>query len=296
MSPDSEPLRRVPAPAAELDAEREVDFGRYARTILGKWWLLVLGAVIGGVLGFLYGQSGGSTYQAEATVYLGQPLSPTGGGPVPSLSSDPTGAATLARSQAVVRDVAAEVGIPAGKLRRNISSSVLGERNRQSSNVALIGIRVRGSDREKVENAANLIAERVVALASTYADAKEEALQTRLDGLQAQLESVSGRLEDVTASLQEEDAGSATEQLLQANLLGVLEQQRADLTDDVISSEQLLQAVQEVERARVVSPAAATSVDARNARTSAIVGAFLGLVLAALAALLWAPVSRLRAT
>ena len=74
MSPETEPLRRVPKPAPELDVEGEVDFGRYARAVLGKWWLLVLGVAIGGGLGFLYGQGGGSTYQAQATVYLGQPL------------------------------------------------------------------------------------------------------------------------------------------------------------------------------------------------------------------------------
>jgi uncharacterized protein involved in exopolysaccharide biosynthesis len=296
MSPDSEPLRRVPAPADELDAEREVDFGGYARTIVGKWWLLVIGAVVGGVLGLLYGQTGGSSFQGEATVYLGQPLSPTGSGPVPSLASDPSGAATLARSQAVIREVSAEVGIPAAKLRRNTSSSLLGERNRQSTSVALVGIRVRGSDAEKVEDASNLIAERVVALSSTYAEAKGEALEARLEGLETRLESVTSRLDEVTASLEGDAAGSATQQLLQANLLGVLEQQRADLNDDVIEAEQLFQAVQEIERARVVSPAAAARVDARNARTSAIVGAFLGLVLAALVALLWAPVLRLRAT
>ena len=75
-----------------------------------------------------------------------------------------------------------------------------------------------------------------------------------------------------------------------------LEQQRADLTDRVFGTEQLLDAAEEVERARVVTPAASTKVDARNTRTSTLVGAFLGLVLAALAALLWAPVSRLRAS
>ncbi len=295
MSPDSEPLRRVPAPTTELDAEREVDFGRYARVLLGKWWLLVLGALVGGLLGFLYGQTGGSTYQASATVYLGQPLSPTGTA-VPSLASDPTGAATLARSQAVVNEVASEVGIPAAKLRRSISASVLGERNRQTTGVSLVGITVRGSNGERVENAANLVAERVVGLSSTYADAKAETLQQRLDGLQTQLDSVTARLDDVTAAIEENEGASSTEQLLQANLLAVLEQRRADLTDDVIAAEQQLEAAEEIERGRVVAPAAATRVDARNVRSSTIVGAFLGLVLAALAALLWAPASRLRAT
>lgn len=294
MSPDTEPLRRVPVPPAELDAEREVDFARYARTIGGKWWLLLLGAVLGGVLGFLYGQGGGSTYEAEASVYLGQPLTPSGAAPLPSISTDTTGVATLARSQALVKEVAAEVGIPAAKLRRNISSRPLGERARQS-NSGLIGILVRGSDGERIENAANLLADRVVVLSSTYAAAKEETLQGRLDSLQAQLESVTDRLDRVAASLEGDQAGTSAEQLLQANLLGILEQQRAELSDDVISAEQLLQAVGEIERARVVTPAVARQVDARNATTSAIVGAFLGLVLAALAALLWAAVSRSRA-
>jgi uncharacterized protein involved in exopolysaccharide biosynthesis len=294
MSPESEPLRRVATPAQELDAESEVDFGRHARAVLGKWWLLLLGALVGGALGYVYGQSGGSTYQAQATVYLGQPLSPTGTA-VATLASDPSGAATIARSQAVVNEVSAEVGIPARKLRRSISAAVLGERNRQTTNVALIGVTVRGSDAEKVESAANMIAERLVATSSTYADAKAETLQERLDGLEGQLESAEARLDQVTATIEENTAGSSTEQLLQTNLLAVLEQQRADLADRVFAAEQLLEAAEQVERGRVVSPAAATKVNARTPRTSTIVGAFLGFVLAGLAALLWAPVARRRA-
>lgn len=294
MSPDSEPLRRVPAPAQELDAESDVDFGRYARAVLGKWWLLLLGAVVGGALGFLYGQTGGSTYQAQATVYLGQPLSSSGTA-VATLASDPSGVATLARSQAIVNEVSAEVGIPPRRLRRAISSAVLGERNRQTTNVALIGITVRGSDPQRVEDAANLIAERVVAAASTYADAKIETLQRRLEGLQAQLDALEQRLAEVAASAEAGTAETSTEQLLQTNLLAVFEQQRADLSDRVFAAEQALEAAEEVERGRVVTPAAATKVNARSPRAATIVGAFLGLVLAALVALLWAPVSRRRA-
>ena len=254
MSPDSEPLRRVPAPAAELDSEREVDFGVYTRRILGKWWLLVLGAVVGGVLGFLYGQTGGSTYQAEATVYLGQPLSHQRR-PVPSLSSDPTGVATLARSQAVVQDVAAEVGIPAGKLRRNISR-VLGERNnRQSSSVALIGIRVRGSDGQKVENAANPLGEEVVDGAFPgYVDAKTEGFQARLESQKRELESrIDQRIDQLKRDQPPPEAPTRTRALREI-LASLAEQRRGQLIELKTETEILLSlAAENVERGKQVT-------------------------------------------
>jgi hypothetical protein len=43
-----------------------------------------------------------------------------------------------------------------------------------------------------------------------------------------------------------------------------------------------------------VTEASAARVDARSTRTSIVVGAFIGLLLGALAALLWGPLARLR--
>ncbi|MGH3113182.1 MAG: hypothetical protein ACRDOP_06925, partial [Gaiellaceae bacterium] len=70
----------------------------------------------------------------------------------------------------------------------------------------------------------------------------------------------------------------------------------ASAQDTILSVEQLLTVAREVERGRVVTEASAARVDARSTRTSIVVGAFIGLVLAALAALLWGPVVRLRAS
>ena len=84
------------------------------------------------------------------------------------------------------------------------------------------------------------------------------------------------------------------DRLALSNLL-VLEQQRADVSEDLLATEQLLAQATEAERGRVVTEASAARVDARNTRTSIVVGAFIGLVLGALAALLWAPVGQLRA-
>jgi uncharacterized protein involved in exopolysaccharide biosynthesis len=68
-----------PAPVRDLDAEQEVDFGRYWRTIATHWWLPVVLLVAGLVIGYLVSLGTNSTtYKATAQVYLGQPLAPGG--------------------------------------------------------------------------------------------------------------------------------------------------------------------------------------------------------------------------
>ena len=70
MSPSAE----VPDP----DAEREVDLHRHWNALVERWWLPAAGAVAGIVIGLLVSFGGNQVYTAKTTVYLGQPLSPTG--------------------------------------------------------------------------------------------------------------------------------------------------------------------------------------------------------------------------
>jgi uncharacterized protein involved in exopolysaccharide biosynthesis len=293
MSPDSEPLRRAPRPAAELDVEREVDFAGYARAIAARWWLLVLGAVLGAVLGFLLGRSDGSTFQAQAIVYLGQPLTATGSASISSLASDPSGVAAIARSQEVIEKVAGQVGMRPAELRRGISASALGERRAQTT-VTLVGITVRGDERAPAERAANLLAEEVVDRASSYADDKIATYEQRLEAQQGRVETLERQLDEVAAAIQRGGDLSSAEQLTLTTLLAVRQEQLAEAQDQVLSVEQLLTQARDVERGRIVTQASAARVDARSTRTSIVVGALIGLLLGALAALLWGPLGRLR--
>src|SRR4029453_17819233 len=78
----SDPQR---GPAADVETEQEVDFGRYWRAIAARWWLPVGGLVAGLVIGYLVSLgTHSSTYKATAQVYLGQPLAPGGAAPVGS--------------------------------------------------------------------------------------------------------------------------------------------------------------------------------------------------------------------
>src|SRR5918996_2086151 len=261
MSPDSEPLRRAPRPAAELDMEREVDFAGYARAIAARWWLLVLGAVLGGVIGFLVGRSDGSTFQAQAIVYLGQPLSGTGSSPVASLASDPSGVSAVARSQAVVDEVAGQVGMSPAELRRGVSASPLGERRAQSV-VTLVGITVRGDRRAQVEEAANLLGEAVVDRAASYADAKIALYEQRLEGQQQRVDNLQGQVDEVAQAVRQGDDLSTAERLSLTTILTLQEDRLAAAQDEILTVEGLLTQARDVERGRVVTEAAAARVDA----------------------------------
>src|SRR3712207_249955 len=97
-------------PSSELDAEQEVDLGRYASAVAARWWLPLLGLVIGVALGYLASVGGRDVYRAQALVYLGVPLSP-GGAPVQSLATNPATVRELVRSEPVVRRVARATGL-----------------------------------------------------------------------------------------------------------------------------------------------------------------------------------------
>src|SRR5256885_14822993 len=89
MSAQRESTPRRPAtPPPEL-ADDEVDLGRYWASVAARWWLPLLGLVVGAIVGYLVAVGGGSTYRAQAVVSLGTPLA-VGGGDLPSVQTNPS--------------------------------------------------------------------------------------------------------------------------------------------------------------------------------------------------------------
>ena len=153
----SDPQR---GPAADVDAEQEVDFGRYWRAIAARWWLPVGGLVAGLVIGYLVSLgTHSSTYKATAQVYLGQPLAPGGAAPVGSAPTSLGLVSNYVTAESTIKRVARQVGLKPGRLRGRVTTKpITGITGAKLGTPApLLAITVSGSAPAKVAAAANAL-------------------------------------------------------------------------------------------------------------------------------------------
>src|SRR4051812_2553056 len=118
---ETEPRPRAPYPD-EFDVERDVDFGRYWRAVVQRWWLVLIGLVLGAIVGFGATVGGGHGYEATTIVYLGQPYAPGGVAPIQSLPTRLTFMDQLLHSRAWTQKIGAQVGIKPAVLSRNTTT------------------------------------------------------------------------------------------------------------------------------------------------------------------------------
>src|SRR3954470_16737182 len=108
------------------DAEREVDLRSVWERIAARWWLPVLGLLLGAVIGFALALGGGKVYEAETLVAMGQPFSPNGGAPVQSFLTNARAVSEIVRSEAALEAAARASGLRVRALRGNVASAIVG--------------------------------------------------------------------------------------------------------------------------------------------------------------------------
>jgi uncharacterized protein involved in exopolysaccharide biosynthesis len=262
----------------DLDAEAEVDLGRYSRALLMRWWLLLAGLVIGAVLGYLTTLGGTQFYRAQAVVYMGQPLG-AGQAPLQSINTNPSTARTIVTSESVVRRVAAKTGMSPARIRSGTSVTAVAGSVPRLGQTPLIQVTVKGPQQRRVARVAN-------ALANILALKLSSGARQKIEIYKQQVESDDASIKIVNEALARPDL-SITEKIL---LQGRLQTAQADKT----LTAQLLISAKTVEAARIITYAAAEKTSARSHRNSTAVGALIGLILGGLSALLWEPVTRAR--
>jgi capsular polysaccharide biosynthesis protein len=276
----------------DLDSEREIDLARYGWAILSRWWLVLAAAAIGAVIGWLVSVGGGDVYQARATLYPGQPLTPGSNSQIQSLQTNPTTINQIVKSESVIRSVANDVGISPDQLRDGISTRAVAGAVARAGQVQLVEVIVRGPWRRQSAEAANRLSEIAVDRLSTYPVAKIEQLRARLQGIEEQLAALDESIERYRDVLNSPEELSTTDRLVVVGLLSDAQSQRGSLVAQQTETSLSLSLAEDVERGRVITRATANRVAAQSSRSSIVIGAVIGLVVGILLALVWDPLRR----
>jgi capsular polysaccharide biosynthesis protein len=254
------------------EAEAEVDFARYARLLVERWWLLAAGLVIGAVIGYGISLGGSHAYKASATVYLGQPYSPNGGSPLQTLQTNPSAVDGIVSSDLVLLTVANACDVKASQFANGVTASpVQGALTRNGQN-PVVQITVQSAKPKVASCAANGLAHKVVDKVSGYADRKVRNLKRQIAADQQSINTIKAGIASAEVS--------TTDKLL-------FQLQLRTLQSDLINATQLLAQAQQVEVPEVLSGATSQRLTARSRRNTVVVSALIGLVLGVLAALLW---------
>jgi uncharacterized protein involved in exopolysaccharide biosynthesis len=276
--------------------EREVDLARWRRSLVALWWLPVAGLIAGAILGVLFSFRGGTSYTASALISLGQPTSP-GGALVNGFGTNPRAVSQITGSVAAQEQAANKADMRPGALRGHVSVAQVGSATGSGStrSTPLISLTVTGAHPVNTAAAANVLAGIVVRdTTAAYVGVKIRTFRTTLAQVTKQIASVNARLAIITAS---EKAAKHLDPLSQLVVVSQEDNAETRLGNLIAQQETLQQQLAfatQVESAKVVEPARAVKSSARSRSSSLVIGALIGLLLGAIAAIV-ADGRRLRA-
>jgi subunit length determinant Wzz-like protein len=273
----------APAPPQrgfDPEAEQEVDFARYVRLLGARWWLLAAGLVAGAVIGYLVSLGGNQVYSAAATVYLGQPYTPQGSSLIQDPQTNPSAVGQIVNNQAVINAVARLCHTKPGAFEKGISTQAVATGATTKGGAAtvnpLVKVSVQSKKGKVAACGANGLAAAVVKKLGVYPAAK-------IANLKAQIASDNEGIKAIQRAI----AGSSISDTDKLLLQSTLKTYQLDKT----TNSQLLLLATKVESPAVLGNAASNKITARSRRNTVVIGALIGLILGAIAALLWDPVA-----
>lgn len=265
-----------PGHGFDPEAEQEVDFARYGRMLASRWWLVVAGVVVGAVIGFLVSLGGSQVYSATATIYLGQPYSPTGSVALNTPQTNPSAVGTVIKQQSVDEAVANACHTSVKAFQNGISTQSVATgaatKGTQSNVTPLVTLSVQAKKRKVAGCAANGLAAQVVKRLGAYPAALIANYEAHIAFDKQDIRTIEAAISG--------NAVSTTDKLILQTTL------RSDQLDLTTNSGYLLQAKQ-VEMPQVLTAAGVHKVTARSRRNTVLIAAIIGLILGVLAALLW---------
>ena len=269
----------------DAGAEREIDLGRWKQAAIDRWWIVAAGLVGGVLVGGLYSLSGGSIWQASVLIAPGQPFSPQGS-PVLSYTSSPRGIEQVVTSQAALKRAAKAAGIGVGALQGHVSTATVStgaSSSTASRGATLIRITVQLHKPRHAEDAANALGRIVKTDTSPYVQQSIGAYTRKIKNYEAQLAQLQKRIDVLNEELAKPGL-SDIEKLIVAGQADNAQTRFGTISDNLSLAQQQQTLAQSVELAQVIEPAAAVKTTARSRRNSILVGALIGLIVGAIAA------------
>src|SRR5207237_528202 len=175
-------------------------------------------------------------------------------------------------AQSTIQQVERSVGLKSGQLSGNVSATPVGGGSTAAKGVpnTLFAITVKAPSPRKAELAANELARIVVqTISDQYVNPKIATLTAQVKADEAELASLDKRLTQEQALL---GSLSGAEKLAGIGIIGIAEQRRSVVTQDLLSTRPLLAQAKSVERGRILTRAVGTKTTARSKRNSAVVG------------------------
>jgi capsular polysaccharide biosynthesis protein len=293
MRPETQVRSQRERPLPDVDAEEEVELGRYWTALVTRWWLPLVGLVAGIAIGYLLSLGGHQVYQAKATLYLGQPLS-SSGTPVQGPSTNPSAVRQVVTSRWAQERAERAAGLRIGSLSGHVSVQAV-----QSTSTAtragqnpLVTIVVTGPKRARVAAATNELAKIASQQVSGgYVETKIAYLNRQVAAQESAQQSIDRTIAVLQSSL-DSPGLTTTERLIIASQLNGQTLQRSQVVDQLASYQSQLSLAKTVEQSKILAPAVASKTTARSRRNSVLVAAIVGLLLGISAALLWEPAVR----
>jgi capsular polysaccharide biosynthesis protein len=170
--------QEVPMPTND-----EIDIAAYFRKLARNWWLIVMLALFGALVGVIYSLAQAKTYDATSSVYLGQATDATGS-PINSISSNPKAATDLLQGDQVLRLAAQRIG--GGESASHLSGGLTLDTPTQVVKgltypiVNFVTITVRDTSKARAAKAANVLADILVEKISSGTVTKAAVLQGQI--------------------------------------------------------------------------------------------------------------------
>lgn len=274
-SPSQAPLRP--------DADSEVDLRSGWAIVLRYWWLIPLGAALAVAAALASSSSAPTRYEANATVYIGQPVSPSGV-LLNTVSAKASTAIELAQSDGAVQAAADVADQPAGEIRSGLSVTSVQSpiASKLLSPPTMIKVTVRNENQRAATAAAAEIAAFLIKETSAFSEAKSKALDRRVEAYRTAVEELTAQRANVIGRA----SGGGTEGAIWATLLTTISTDLRLAQAELYNAESQQQLSTEIEQSKIVAQPSAHKLTTQSQRPAVVVALFVGAALGAVAALL----------